>query len=136
VGEKDHSKLQTQLTLLLGTRAAELGIYFFVEQRVQVKATRFRVPDLCVVSGPEPEDQIFTSPPLVCVETLSKDDRMPAMLERIDDYLSFGVRHVWVIDPRGRKGYDYTSSGMHEVTHLQTEQPPIVIPIEALFEEA
>jgi Uma2 family endonuclease len=69
-------------------------------QRVHVKATRFRVPDVCVVLGQEPDEQVFTEPPFLCVEILSKDDTMTGMQERIDDYLKFGVRYVWVLDPR------------------------------------
>jgi Uma2 family endonuclease len=54
--------------------------------------------------------------------------------ERIDDYLAFGVRHVWVIDPRSRKAYEFTSEGMHEVKELRTPEPQISIPLPALFE--
>src|SRR5260221_2162374 len=103
VGEKDHSKLQTRLSAYLLNRSAQWRIQGFVEQRVQVKATRFRVPDVCVVLGQEPDEQIFTAPPFICVEILSKDDTMTQMQERIDDYLQFGVRYVWVLDPRTRR---------------------------------
>jgi Uma2 family endonuclease len=99
-----------------------------------VKPARFRIPDICVVAGAEPEEQIFTTPPLVCIEILSKDDRWSQVQERIDDYLAFGVRHVWVIDPRSRKAYEFTSEGMHEVKELRTQEPAISIPLPALFE--
>jgi hypothetical protein len=46
VGDKDHSRLQTALTVVLGARQKEWGIHVYVEQRVQVKATRFRIPDI------------------------------------------------------------------------------------------
>src|ERR1019366_7939929 len=75
VGERDHSRVQTDLSTYLNVRAEHWGIRVFVEQRVQVRPTRFRVPDICVVAGPEPEEQILTSPPLACIEILSKDDR-------------------------------------------------------------
>ena len=106
----------------------------FPERRVQVKPTRFRIPDICVVAGAEPEEQIFTTPPLVCIEILYRDDRWSLVQERIDDYLAFGVRHVWVIDPRSRKAYEFTSEGMHEVKELRTPEPQISIPLPALFE--
>ncbi|MFN0166136.1 MAG: Uma2 family endonuclease, partial [Bryobacteraceae bacterium] len=91
MGEKQHSKVQTELTIFLGTLRARLGISVFVEQRVQVKPQRFRVPDVCVCLG-EPDEEIFTSPPFLVIEILSPDDRMTEMLEKIDDYLSFGVQ--------------------------------------------
>jgi len=133
VGEKDHSRLQTDLSTFLNVRAKQWNIAVFVEQRVQVKPRRFRVPDICVVAGPEPEEQIFRTPPLVCIEILSKDDRWSEVQERIDDHLSFGVRHVWILDPRSRKAYDFTADGMHEVKELRAEQPEISVPLQALF---
>jgi len=60
--------------------------------------------------------------------------RWSQMQERIDDYLAFGVRHVWVIDPRSRKAYEFTSEGMHEVKELRTPEPQISIPLPMLFE--
>ena len=87
LGEKDHSTLQMAISAALFNRQKELGMHVFPEQRVQVKARRFRVPDVCVVVGQEPQEQIFTLPPFLCIEILSKDDRMSEMQERIDDYL-------------------------------------------------
>jgi Uma2 family endonuclease len=134
VGEKDHSRVQGLLVGYLVNRRKEWKIHVFPEQRVQVKPTRFRVPDVCVVAGAEPDEQILTTPPLVCAEILSKDDRWSQMQEKIDDYLSFGVRHVWVIDPRSRKAYEFTAAGMREVPELRTQDPEIVVPLQALFE--
>ena len=54
VGERDHSRAQMRLSAYLFNRAAEWGIHVFPEQRVQVKPTRFRVPDIAVVAGDEP----------------------------------------------------------------------------------
>ena len=118
----------------LYNRRQELGIHVVPEQRVQVQPTRFRVPDVCVVSGKEPSEQILTSPPFLCVEILSKDDRMSEMQERIDDYLSFGARYVWLVDPRTKRAQVYTSEGSHEVKDaLRTRDPEIVVPLLELF---
>jgi len=135
VGEKDHSRLQAQLTIYLGARAKQWRIHLYVEQRVQVKATRFRIPDVCVVLGQEPDEQIFISPPFICVEILSKDDTMTQMQERIDDYLQFGVRYVWVLDPRTRRAYSFTRDGMREASEgvLRTADPEIVVPLAEIF---
>ncbi len=46
-------------------REAALGTYCFPEQRVQVKRTRFRVPDVCVYVGREPQEQVFRTPPFL-----------------------------------------------------------------------
>jgi Uma2 family endonuclease len=79
------------------------------EQRVQVKATRFRVPDISVLAGSAPAGPILVEPHFLCIEILSRNDRMEEMQERIDDYLSFGVRYVWLIHPRTRRAFVYTS---------------------------
>jgi Uma2 family endonuclease len=136
VGEWDHSKIQMIVSAFLYNRRKELGIHAVPEQRVQVKPTRFRVPDVCVVAGNEPGEQILTSPPFLCVEILSKDDRMTEMQERIDDYLSFGVRYVWLVDPRTKRAYVYTATGIYEAKDaLRTENPKIALPLEELFGE-
>jgi Uma2 family endonuclease len=89
-----------------------------------------------VVAGDEPQEQVFTSPPFLCIEILSKDDRMSEMQERIDDYLSFGVRYIWVIDPRTRRAYIHTSGVIHETRDmLRTDNPGIAIPLDEVFGE-
>ena len=136
LGEKDHSRLQMALSAFLYNRRDEYGIHVFPEQRVQVKPTRFRVPDICAVAGDEPNEQILTLPPFLCIEILSKDDRMTEMQERIDDYLSFGVSYVWVLDPRTKRAYVYTSEASREVKeNLTTQDPEITVPLRELFPE-
>ena len=136
VGEWDHSNLQMVLSAYLFNRREELGIHVVPEQRVQVKPTRFRVPDICAVSGDKPGEQILTRPPFLCVEILSKDDRMSEMQDRIDDYLSFGVPYVWVLDPRTKRAYVVTSEASHEVKDaLHTQNPAIAVPLSELFSE-
>src|SRR6202163_2378234 len=101
LGEYDHARLQGEAFAYFHARQKEWGLRAVPEQRVQVSPTRFRVPDVCVVKG-EPSEQIFRTPPFICIEILSKDDRLSSMQDRIADYLNFSVRYVWVIDPRTR----------------------------------
>jgi Uma2 family endonuclease len=114
VGEWDHSRLQILLSSYLVRHEKEWGIVVVVEQRVQVKPNRFRVPDIVAVAAPASGTPIVREPPLLCIEILSRDDRMQEMQERIEDYLTFGVPCVWVIDPRTRRAFIYTSDGMRE----------------------
>jgi len=135
LGEQDHSNIQMELAVFLGGLRKKLGIHVFPEQRVQVKPTRFRVPDICVVTGPKPDEQIFTHPPFLCIEILSKDDRMSEMQERIDDYLAFGVPYVWLLNPKTKRAQVYTAEGMREAKQgvLRTENPEIVVPLAEIF---
>ncbi len=115
-------------------RRKEWGIDVVPEQRVQVAATRFRIPDVCVIRADRPPEQIFTTPPFICIEVLSREDRLERMQERCQDYLAFGVPYVWILNPRDRSAYRCTNDGLFEVQELRTENPDIVVPLAALFE--
>lgn len=127
VGEWDHSRLQMLLSGYLLNREKEWGITVVPEQRVQVRATRFRVPDILVLAGVAPGRPIVDQPPFLCIEILSPRDRMAEMQDRIDDYLSFGVSYVWVINPRDRRAFVYTKERVEEVKDgvLRTANPDI-----------
>ena len=133
VGEFDHSRLQSLLTIYLGMREKQWGILVLTEQRVQVTSSRFRIPDVCVVVGPHTGEQILTKPPLLCIEILSKDDRMSEMQERIDDYLEFGVPSVWVFDPRKQRAFVFTKGGMTEPIDRILQAGEITVPLTELF---
>ena len=60
VGRKDHNKLQGELFAWFRDRRHPLRLVAFPEQRIQVGTRRYRVPDICVVELPEPDEQIFT----------------------------------------------------------------------------
>ena len=81
LGEYDHARLQTAITIYFGSRQKQLGITVVVEQRVQVSPTRFRVPDVCVILG-KTSEQIFRTAPFLCIEVLSPEDRMKRVEER------------------------------------------------------
>ena len=137
LGERDHSELQVEFIVYLARLRRKLGIHIYPEQRVQISATRFRVPDVCVVVGPKPAELIFTEPPFICIEILSKDDRLGEMQKRIDDYLAFGVAYCWVVDPRERRAWVHTSEGCREPDDgvLRTQSPEIIVPLADIFEQ-
>lgn len=135
VGEKGHSSAQMYAAAYLFNHRKEWGIWVYPEQRVQVSATRFRIPDICVIAGPEPEEEIFTHPPFICIEILSPEDRTSRMNQRIQDYLSFGVKHVWLIDPRNKQAFVCTEEGWREVKDaLRAENPDVVLPLSEIFQ--
>jgi Uma2 family endonuclease len=135
VGERDHSKLQREFILYLGTRAKKWGIHVFPGQRIQVAPHRFRIPDVRVVVGGNQKEQVFHQPPFICIEVLSKDDSLRSVQKRIDDYLKFGVPYVWVFDPFDRRAWTYSIGGNREVTGgvLCTENPFIEILLPEVF---
>ena len=136
LGELTHGRIQRRLIVYFDLRAKELGIEVIPEQRVHVSPTRFRVPDVTVVKTSQIQGEIFTAPPHLCIEILSKDDTMLYMQEKIDDYLRFGVPYIWIINPRLRKGYVATKAGMFEAESgvLATSDPEIQVPVAELFD--
>ena len=75
LGDRDHSEPQRNLILFFGVREKKWNCFVFPEQRLQVKPTRFRVPDVCVYIGAKPSDQVFRTPPFLSIEILSPEDR-------------------------------------------------------------
>jgi Uma2 family endonuclease len=124
------------LSRYLSNREAQWRIRVVPEQRVQITPSRFRVPDICVVNRDAPIEQIFTRPPVLCVEILSPEDRMSEMQERIDDYLGLGVPCVWLLDPRTRRAWISTAGGMQEVRDgiLRVPDLPVEAPLAELFD--
>jgi Uma2 family endonuclease len=136
VGEDDHSGLQGELVTYLGVRKKKWNIRIRPEQRVQVSPTRYRVPDICVIANPGLRERIITKPLFICIEILSRKDTPKRVQESIDDYLAFGVRYVWVINPRTRQAVVHTAGGKYEAKDgiLRTENPEIAVPLAEVFD--
>ena len=135
LGEWDHANLQSAVVTYLRNRSKQWGIKAVVEQRVQVSATRYRIPDVCVILG-QPE-KILRNPPFLCIEILSPEDRMTRVRDRVKDFLDMGVPYVWVLDPQTRTAYCATAAeGLREIRSgiLITENPALEVPLSELFE--
>ena len=103
---------------------------------MQVSPTRFRIPDVCVILGKTTE-QVFRTPPFLCIEILSPEDRMSRVEQCIDDYLGMGVRYVWLLDPATRRAFVATAeTGLREAREpvLRTESPTLEMPLAEVFE--
>ena len=138
LGGQDHSWPQGELIVFFASIRKTHGTYAFPEQRIQVKTTRFRVPDVCVCIGARPAEQVFRTPPFLAIEILSKDDRASDLQEKLDDYRSFGIPFVWVIDPHSHLGYTYSLDSLEDGFTIQpglhTKNPDLGLPLEELFE--
>jgi Uma2 family endonuclease len=133
VGEIDHASLQTRIVFYLLSHYPQF--WAAVAVRVQVKSSRFRVPDVTLVAGPRPAGKIVTAPPHLVVEVLSPDDRAGAVQEKIDDYLAFGIPYVWVVNPRTGRGYVHTTEAAREAKDgiLRTADPATELPLYELL---
>jgi Uma2 family endonuclease len=114
LGEREHSSTQREILFYLGDHYPALRKRLLPEQRVQVAATRFRIPDICVLSAGAPWEKIIMTPPALCIEILSPEDTMSRTMERIRDYFSMGVPTCWILDPIGREGWVATPGKLIE----------------------
>ena len=67
---------------------------------------------MCLLTLAGPRDPVTITPPLLCVEILSPEDRLPRVAARMQDFLTMGVLNIWVIDPAQRLAYTYTAAGL------------------------
>lgn len=135
MGESDHAGLQALLSAWLASRRRQLAIHVFTELRIEVSSGRYRIPDITVTRR-KIQGRILREPPLLCIEILSPEDRASRFEGKIDEYLAFGVPHIWVIDPRKRHAWSYSHEGKREATTLlTTSDPRIELPIMDLFNE-
>ena len=99
-----HSTVQTFLATVLFT--------FLAETKIGRVVTEFRcifgppgrerayVPDLSYVARARlPSERHLHAAPDLAIEILSSDQHMAHFLDKIQFYLLYGVRLVWVIDP-------------------------------------
>jgi Uma2 family endonuclease len=137
VGEKGHSKIQWRLMAWITSHAKEWNVFCLQEWRFHLADRNYRIPDVVVVAGPEPDEEVLETRPLLCIEILSPEDRMSKMQKKVADYLANGVRYVWILDPKSKKATVYTEAESYEVTQgmLRTENPTIQIPLSEIFSE-
>src|ERR1017187_5123603 len=111
----EHACMQGFLIEELRVIGRRLGFFAVPEQRVQTRPDRFRVPDVCVVTEKpegEPGRRIVARPPYLSVEILSPEDTVVETMEKVREYLHFGVACVWVIDPVSLTGQVHSVNGV------------------------
>jgi Uma2 family endonuclease len=77
---------------------------------VAARADRLRIPDVLAVRQ-MPSGRFLRRPPYIAVEVLSPDDRTRDLDDKIDDYPTFGVENIWVIDPGRSRVTVWTRDG-------------------------
>jgi len=135
VGEADHSRLQYRIVLQLGPQESRGGFVGFTEQRVRIRANRYRIPDVCVMRLPWDWEQVITTPPLLIIEILSRTDEPADLLEKLSDYQEFGVPHIWIADPVRRRVFISESGILRPASDLRRRiaDPAIEIDFAELF---
>ncbi len=111
LGEQPHGLVQTAIAAIFYANRRTWGLRPITEQRVQVSPTRFRIPDICVVATSDPIVGILRTPPQLCIEVLSPEDRLQRIVTRAQDYQQMGVPNIWIIDPATREAWTMDANG-------------------------
>lgn len=137
MGETPHARLQIFFARYFAAFEDEWNFETLTEQRVQIGPRCFRIPDVALVTISGDYLRIVRTPPLLCVEILSSEDRMKKVQERIDDYARMGVQSMWVIDPWRGTAFSASSDGLlHEVKdRLTIQRTTIDINVAEVFAE-
>jgi Uma2 family endonuclease len=134
VGEKGHSILQMYLGFLFRLNRDAWGVEVYPELRTHVARTRFRIPDVLVTRAGVRFESVLDSPPFIAIEILSPDDRLSGLQQKIDEYLEFGVEHIWIFDPQRRAVWRADREGLHPVAEDELAVPGT--PIRMVLAEA
>ena len=114
----EHACMQGFLIEELRAIGRRLALFAVPEQRVQTRPERFRVPDVSVLTDRpegEPGRRVVTRPPYLYVEILSPEDTAMETMDRVREYLNFGVAWVWVIDPIALSGEVHSRNGVGRI---------------------
>jgi Uma2 family endonuclease len=134
LGEFEHSCSQAEIVYYLRTRYPQLRRRVLSGQRVQVKATRFRIPDVCVLAEDAPREKVIKTAPVLCIEILSPEDRMSRYLDRINDYFAMGVPACWIVDPIARRGWVATPGHLYEAMDGFLRSGEFEMPLASILE--
>lgn len=135
VGEHDHARLQYLLAPFFFSKEKLWGIHGVVEQRLRVSPTKVRICDLALLRADAPREQVVETPPLICIEILSPEDRLPRAALVLADYLAMGVENIWLIDPLRRAAYTFDTGGLRvaDPTRLEVKNTPILLDLTEPF---
>ena len=136
LGEFEHNTLQVAVGSFFWARRKEWNIHPVTEQRIQVAGNRVRIADVAVLRGDAPREKVIVTPPLVCVEILSPEDRLSRTKLVLADYLVMGVANIWLIDPIYRAAFTFDGAGLHEAdpTQLRAAGTAISLDLTEAFE--
>jgi Uma2 family endonuclease len=115
-----HGKTQAILVALFLVLRSKFRVFPSVETRMQLRPGLILIPDVSVFYPTEPE-RFPKTPPFVVIEVLSLDDRMTEVRDKLQEFKAWGVEHVWLVDPHGKRLYTCTDR-LAEVASLKVPE--------------
>ncbi len=133
LGTHPHGRLQTLIAAYLVQREQEWQIHAVVEVRLKIRARKYRVPDVMVLRAAASYPALIEQPPLLCIEIVSPDDKLPDWVIRAGDYLSMGVPITWIVNPETKQAFIYSDEGTVESSEPVLLHGQIELPITELL---
>jgi Uma2 family endonuclease len=88
--------------------------------------------DVAVFFPTEPEVRYPETPPLVSIEILSPEDKLTGVREKLEIYRTWGVPHVWLVDPYSRRMYT-CDAGLMETATLHVPELNVALTSDQVF---
>jgi len=123
-----HGRLEVLIAMRL--QAAGMAV---TELHLRLSDDLIRIADVAMYLK-TPGEEIPSTPPLVVVEIISPDDRHEDVFEKLREYRTWGVKNIWVVEPRLKEFHIFDSRGIIEVKAF--ELPGLRIDAAELFAEA
>ena len=133
LGTHPHGRLQLLVAAYLLAQERPRQIHAVVECRLKIRPHKYRIPDVMVLPAAASYPPVIEQPPLLCIEVVSPDDRLPDLVIRAGDYLSLGVPVTWILAPGSKQKYIYSQQGTVESFDPVLRQGAIELPIAELF---
>ena len=128
-----HGRTQALLLVFFEALRKKLSFYACSETRVKVREGLYLIPDVSVFRPSPPPLSVPDQPPFIAVEILSPDDRLNAVREKLAEYKSLGVAHVWLVDPHSRRMYT-CEAALTEVPTLRIPELDVAVTPSEIFE--
>lgn len=128
-----HSKTQGLLVAFFVALRKTISVFACPELRLKLRPNIFLIPDVSVFFPDEPREPVPGTPPQIAIEILSPDDRLAKVREKLEEYRTWGVPHVWLVDPHFRRLYT-CDKGLTEVPTLHVPELGIEVKPADIFD--
>jgi Uma2 family endonuclease len=120
-----HGKTQGELFYHFRHLRDSHRLFACTETRMRLASDLYRIPDVAVFAGTEPDEEVPSHPPLLVVEIISPDDRYSEVQEKLSEYQQWGVPHIWVVDPHRRTLATYDAGALLPASSLALPGYPL-----------
>lgn len=128
-----HSKTQGFLVAFFVALRKTRSVFARPELRMKIRPNLYLIPDVAVFHPSEPQGRYPDTPPLVAIEILSLDDKLKDVREKLETYRTWGVPHVWLVDPHSSRMYT-CDAGLMEVATLRIPELGIELTPAEIFD--